>query len=345
MAVAAVAITTHAAAYALLQILWGPLSTRWGRIRVLVVSTSLAAAANALAAMSPDIVTLIVARTASGGAFAATFAAVLTYFGDALPLARRPSAMSNLATATALGLAIGTLASGALATWVSWRAIFAVYAVITALMALLLATLPEAGERGVEGLRPQLARLSRNGWALAVCAVTALEGVLLIGVFNLLPVVLQQSGSDVFTAGMSTAAFGVAVVAVSQLMKLAVARVRPIWFFTAGGCFAVLGFLILAVRVDPLTVVIGAACLGIAWALAHTTLQTWMTDAASDTRALGMTLFSISLMLGAAAGSAAGTLAVDRHAFPLLFIGSAAAALCFGIVSTVMRLRYRERGD
>src|SRR5690606_39540838 len=38
--------------------------------------------------------------------------------------------------------------------------------------------------------------LSRNRWALAVCAVTALEGVLLIGVFNLLPVVLQQTGSD-----------------------------------------------------------------------------------------------------------------------------------------------------
>lgn len=345
VALAAVAITTHAAAYALLQILWGPLSTRWGRIRVLVVSTSLAAVANALAAMSPDIVMLIIARTASGGAFAATFAAVLTYFGDALPLARRPSAMSNLATATALGLAIGTLASGVLATWVSWRAIFAVYAVVTALMALLLTRLPEAGDRGVEGIRPQVVRLSRNGWALAVCGVTALEGVLLIGVFNLLPVVLQQAGSDVLMAGMSTAAFGVAVVAVSQLMKLVVGRVPATWFFASGGFFAVLGFLILAVRVDPLTVLIGATCLGIAWALAHTMLQTWMTDAASDTRALGMTLFSISLMLGAAVGSAAGTLAVDQGAFPVLFLSSAAAALCFGVVSTAMRRGYRERGD
>jgi len=345
VAVAAVAITTHAVAYALLQILWGPLSTRWGRIRVLVVSTSLAAVANALAAMSPEILTLIIARTASGGAFAATFAAVLTYFGDALPLARRPSAMSNLATATALGLALGTLTSGALATWVSWRTIFAVYSVVTALMALLLATLPEAGERGIEGIRPQLARLTRNGWAIAVCAVTALEGVLLIGVFNLLPVVLQQAGSDAFTAGMATAAFGVAVVIVSQLMKLVVGRVAPIWFLAAGGCFAVLGFLILAMRVDPLTVLIGATCLGVAWALAHTTLQTWMTDAASDTRALGMTLFSISLMLGAAAGSAAGTIAVDQGAFSVLFIGSAVAALGFSIVAVAMRRRYREHGD
>src|SRR5690606_37252560 len=148
-----------------------------------------------------------------------------------------------------------------------------------------------------------------------------------------------------FTAGMATAAFGVAVVIVSQLMKLVVGRVAPIWFLAAGGCFAVLGFLILAMRVDPLTVLIGATCLGIAWALAHTTLQTWMTDAASDTRALGMTLFSISLMLGAAAGSAAGTIAVDQGAFSVLFIGSAVAALGFSIVAVAMRRRYREHGD
>ena len=37
---AATALTSHAIAYAVLQLLWGPLSTRWGRIRVLTLSTA-----------------------------------------------------------------------------------------------------------------------------------------------------------------------------------------------------------------------------------------------------------------------------------------------------------------
>src|SRR3546814_21035911 len=78
VAVAAGAITAHALAYARFQLIWGPLSTRWGCVRVLVLSTSLAALANLASAVAPDIGWFILAPTASGGAFAATFAAVLT---------------------------------------------------------------------------------------------------------------------------------------------------------------------------------------------------------------------------------------------------------------------------
>src|SRR5690606_20216964 len=143
VALAATAITSHAIAYAVLQLLWGPLSTRWGRIPVLVLTTALAALACAASALAGDITMLLIARTVSGGAFAATFAAGLTYFGDTLPLADRPAVMSNLATATALGLAGGTLVSGAVVELIGWRAVFGAYAVVTAVFVPLLASLRE----------------------------------------------------------------------------------------------------------------------------------------------------------------------------------------------------------
>jgi MFS transporter, DHA1 family, inner membrane transport protein len=341
VAVAATAITAHALAYAGLQLLWGPLSTRWGRVRVLVLSTALAALANLASALAPDMTWLLIARTASGGAFAATFAAVLTYVGDMLPLPRRPAAMANLATATALGLAVGTLAAGAIASVTTWRWIFGGFALGTALLVPALALLPESADRGRERVATQLARLARTPWALAVCGLVAVEGVLLIGIFNLLPVTLQQTGADVFVAGLVTAAFGVTVVVVSQLMKLVVRRVPPWAFLAVGGGAGTLAMVVLAVRVSALTVLAGAALMGVAWALAHTTLQTWMTDAAATTRALGMTLFSISLMLGGALGAALGALALDRDAVGILFVAAAVAAVGFGATAAVARARYR----
>jgi predicted MFS family arabinose efflux permease len=345
VAVAATAITMHALAYALLQVMWGPLSTRWGRVRVLTISTALAAVANVVVAAAPDITTLLIARTASGGAFAATFAAVLTYFGDALPLARRPAAMSNLAAATALGLAAGTVIGGAVGGLVSWRWLFLGYAVVTGGLALFLSTLPETGTRGGGSVLHQLRSLIRNRWALTVCAVTGLEGALLIGLFSMLPVALQQAGGDMAVSGLVTAAFGVAVVIVSQVMKILTKRVAPQWFLCAGGVFAVVAFAVLAVNITPLFVLIGATAMGIAWALAHTTLQTWMTDAAAHTRTLGMTLFSISLMLGGAAGSFVGALAAGAHAFPLVFAAATVAAAVFAGAATITRSRYTIRGD
>ncbi|MGP3534356.1 MFS transporter [Microbacterium sp. RD1] len=343
VAAAAGAITAHALAYAALQLLWGPLSTRWGRVRVLVLSTALAAAANLVSALAPDMTTFLLARTASGGAFAATFAAVLTYFGDMLPMRRRPAAMANLATATALGLAVGTVAAGAIGSVLEWRWIFGGFALVTALLVPLLAALPDSADRGTERILAQVTRLARNPWALGVCALVALEGVLLIGIFNLLPVALQQSGEDVFVAGLVTASFGVTVVVVSQLMKLVVGRVRPWQFLVAGGASATAAFVALAIHVSALSVLVGAALMGVAWALAHTTFQTWMTDAAADSRALGMTLFSISLMAGGALGAALGAAAIDSRAFGVLFAGAVGGAAVLGVVSAVARARYRNR--
>ena len=341
--VAGMSVTAHALAYSFLQLMWGPLSTRWGRAKVLWVSTGIAAVANIVTAFAPSMTTFIIARTASGGAFAATFAAVLTYFGDTLPPMRRHAAMSNLAAASALGLAIGSLLAGTLDQWVHWRWTFGGYGVITALVMLALARLPDDGHHAGERVIAQLRSIARNKWALALYALVALEGFLLIGVFNFLPVALQQEGESVFVSGLATVSFGVAVVVVSQLLKLFVARVLPKVLLFVAGVIAVGSFLVLLVGVSPATVLVSTTLMGVAWALAHTTLQTWMTDAVVDSRALGMTFFSISLMLGGAAGAAAGSLAAGHLAFPALFAASAVGAAVFTVAASYGRSQYRSR--
>jgi predicted MFS family arabinose efflux permease len=341
--VAGSAITTHALAYALMQLLWGPLSTRWGRVKVLTVSTSIAAAANFASAVAPTVETFIIARTLAGGAFAATFAAVLVYIGDSMPLERRPAAMSNLATAVALGIAAGVLGAAAVAELTSWRVIFGGFAIVAAAMVPALALLPRAGNHSDERVLSQLRHLARNPWTMGLYALTALEGFLFIGVFNLLPVAVQQTGVSVFISGLVTAAFGIVVIAVSQLMKLVVNRV-PAWaLLGAAGVFGVASFGVLLTGVSQFTVLAAAATMGAAWALGHTTLQTWITDAAAEARALGMTFFSISLMLGGSLGAGLGTVAADTHTFPMLFLVSLIGAAGFGLGTTLARVKYREK--
>jgi predicted MFS family arabinose efflux permease len=341
-AVASWAITGHALAYAVFQLVWGPLQSRWGRTRVLWVSAAIGTAAAVASALAPTLPLFIIARIASGGAWAATFSAVLVYFGDALPGARRPAAMSNLATATALGLGVGNLGAGAVAEWSSWRWVFAGFAVIAGLLTVILTRVPEPAHPGDERVIPQLGRIIRSPWMIGLYIFTILEGTLLIGIYNFLPQALQQEGEGVFVSGLVTAAFGVAVVVVSQGMKLFVQRVRPWVLMLLGGCAAIGAFVVLAAWVTPVSVLVGAALMGVAWALAHTTLQTWMTDAATPARAMGMTFFSISLMLGGALGAGLGQAAVDGHGFPVLFASAICGAAAYAVAGAVGRAKYRE---
>lgn len=139
----AIAVSGYTLAQALFQLFWGPPSAVWGRIRTLVLSTVLLAIFNVVTAFAPDVLWFIVARIASASAVAAVFAAALTYFGDTLPLLKRPSAMSNLATAVALGVGGGTLIAGALADVVSWRWMFAAYAILALAFVPVIARLPD----------------------------------------------------------------------------------------------------------------------------------------------------------------------------------------------------------
>lgn len=336
-------LTVYAVVYAAFQLFWSTLAARFGRVRILVVSTMLGGLANLATAFTQDALTYGLARAVSAAAFSATITTVLIYYGETLTIRERAVATANLAAAIALGLAAGTVGAGAITQWFGWRWVYVVIAVLAMVPALGFTRLRESANDTRERLLPSLRRLAGNRWALAILAFTVAEGVLLIGVFNYLAVALQTTGASVLAAGVATAMFGAAVVIVSQSMKLILER-WPTWvLMLLAGVSIVSAYTAVAVQVSLGTVLAAAILLGVAWACGHTTMQTWMTDAVADSRAIGMSLFSIALFAGASAGAAFGNIAAGTGHFATLFGLTAVASVAYAIVTTVARARYVVR--
>jgi L-asparagine transporter-like permease len=55
---------------------------------------------------------------------------------------------------------------------------------------------------------------------------------------------------------------------------------------------------------------------------------------------MGLTFFSISLMLGGSIGAGLGQAAVDRQGFPVLFASAIIAAVVFAVSGAIGRARY-----
>ncbi|MEU1719968.1 MFS transporter [Nonomuraea sp. NPDC005692] len=103
----------------------GGLADDHGRRRVLVWGSAVLAAAGVAAALSTSVPVFVLARLAQGGASAAMLAASLGIVGHAFPSgAERVRATGLYGAMIGLGTALGPLASGALATAVSWRAVY-----------------------------------------------------------------------------------------------------------------------------------------------------------------------------------------------------------------------------
>lgn len=336
-------LTVYAVSYAALQLVWSTLAARYGRVRVLVMSTALGALANLGSALVTDALMYSVMRGLSGAAFSATITTVLIYYGDTLSIKPRAVAAANLAAAISLGLAAGTLGAGAIAQWFSWRWVYGAVAVCSVVLTLLLTRVEESAPGTKESLLPSIRRLAANRWALAILAFTAVEGVLLIGIFNYLAVALQATGESVLAAGLATAAFGASVVIVSQLMKLILGR-WPSWVLMVLAGISIIGaYVAVAIGISLPSVVVAAVLLGLAWATGHTTMQTWMTDAAADSRAIGMSFFSISLFVGASIGAAVGNVAAAEQQFGVLFVATTAVAVGYALTTSLARARYVER--
>ncbi len=114
----------YVAAYGLLQLLYGPLSDRLGRRRVLLAGLAIALVGTLLAAPANNIVVLIVARTLQGAGAAAGMVVGRALVQDLFVGSARTRMMAGLGMAMGLCPPAGTLIGGQLHEAFGWRAPF-----------------------------------------------------------------------------------------------------------------------------------------------------------------------------------------------------------------------------
>jgi DHA1 family bicyclomycin/chloramphenicol resistance-like MFS transporter len=126
-------LTAFLVAFAVGQLLVGPVSDGVGRRPMLVVGTAVFALASVGCALAPDVGTLVVARIAQGLGGAAGAVAGRAMVSDVASGTRMAKVFGTLAAINAIGPVVAPLAGGAVLTVGTWRVMFVVLAVLGAL--------------------------------------------------------------------------------------------------------------------------------------------------------------------------------------------------------------------
>ncbi|MEJ8277575.1 MFS transporter [Pseudonocardia spirodelae] len=355
LAAAAGAAGGYFLAYGLMQVVWGVLSDRIGRVRVMRTALVGAVLGGVASVLAPTLGVLVAARVVTGACTAALIPAALVYVGDTWPAAMRQRPLSDLLAATALGTAVATAGAGLLADLAGWRAVPAATAAAAALLFLALRALPEpagaaAGRPGGSGpagwraavLRP-LGAVAGNGWARLVLLLAFVEGAVVLGVLTYLAPSLQAGGSSAALAGLAAGGYGVGAVLFSRVVRRLVGRLGPAVLAGTGGGFLVVAWVFPLLTVHPATVAAAGLCLGGAWAFLHSTLQTWATEVVPQARATAVALFATLLFLGSSAGTALGAPLADAGRFAPLFAAALVASVPLAVAAAWTRARYARR--
>lgn len=326
--------------FGLCQPIWGILSDRFGRVRILRLTMLGAAIAGLASAFAPALGPLIILRVVVGAFFGAAIPATMTYVGDTVAPNHRQRALSDLMAGIAVGTALAAAISGVLASFVGWRPVFALAAVATLAAVVATRNVPEPPRAPVTNLLVPLLAGCRSGWGWFLYALAFIEGAVLLGPLTFLAPALQTRGMDAAGAGLITAAFGVVVLVFTRVVRVVSGRVSVETLMVAGGVAMAAGPLLVAWTVTPWTVFGAAAFYGIGWAVLHTALQAWVTLVIPEARGTAVALFSAMLFIGSAASTALAAAPAQNGDWRAIFLIAGVVAIPLTLASPLGHRRW-----
>ncbi len=341
-AVTAIA-TLYFLMYGVMQLPFGLLSDRIGRVRVMRLSLIGMGVFNAAAALAPSLGALVAAKALTAGFAAAVLPTSLVYVGDKVPFDRRQRVIANVLAVGALGTVVATVGSGLLGRFGAWRLVFAIAAAMALVLGVVLGRLPEShgGQRGA-GPVTQLRRLLSRRWAVFLVALAVAEGAAMVGFLTFLAPALEAQGISAAVAGLVVASYGVAVFTGMQVVKAVIRRLSPpaAALIGVGGLLLLAAYLAAAASQGVAAIFAASALIGVGYCFLHSTLQTWATEVAPEVRGTATATFVTSVFTGAAIGTAAVSGLAGAHRFDLLFLVAALVTVPVVVVAALGRARF-----
>ncbi|MDH2428023.1 MFS transporter [Sphaerisporangium sp. TRM90804] len=337
------ALTAYLLLFGVMQPVYGILSDAIGRVRVMRIGLAGLFAGNLLAALAPNVGTLIAGRAVAGAFAAALVPVTVAYVGDRVPMERRRRAMAVLMSISALGVGAGTVSAGVLTDLLSWRAAILLVSVSAAVLAVLYGRLPETltPRAGRPMALDRVRSVFDGGWFRFLTVFALVEGAAMVGFYNFFSAALQADGNSVWLTGVVTGSYGLGAVGGGVLMRFLDARVPAAALFGGGCALLFAGYLVPALSQSVPGLLAASLLSGAALAVAQSTLQAWVIEAAApEVRGTAASLVASAVFTGAAIATAAvGGLAAAGE-FGLLFGIAAAVTLPVLVVGVFARVRF-----
>jgi predicted MFS family arabinose efflux permease len=344
-------ITGFAIAYGVLQMVFGPLGDRFGKLRVISIACAAAALATSACAFTTSLDALVLARIVAGACCASVIPLAMAWIGDVVSYERRQPVLARFLVGQILGLAAGSASSGFAAEQAFWQwpflAIGAWFAAISAWLWLAAARHERVAPSARNHLAHDLGEVLAVPWARVVLTTVFAEGVVLFGALAFIATHLHNArGMSLSAAGLIIIAFGVGGLFFALFASRFVRRLGEPLLSSAGSVFIAAGMAVVMWSPAAWVAPLGCFVAGLGFYMFHNTLQTNATQMLPARRGAAVALFASSFFIGQSIGVALAGLVAERFGTSVVITLGGIAVIPVGFTfATLHRRRQRRAAD
>jgi len=329
------AMTTFSSAFAGGQLIYGPLSDRYGRVAVVRLAGLGFVASAVLAAATHATWSFIAVRLLAGAFAGAVGPLTLAHIGDSYPPGPRQVMLGRFNAVISAGFAFSATVGGTVAQLVSWRYMLIGAGVFGLVPVLLMFAHPSGrpAQPAAAGAAPARYRdFLADPWARLVYLSVLVETALLWGgVTYLVAFAIGRFALDQLEAALLIAVFGAGTVGGGLAVKRIMTALSSPALAVCGGALMGGAYLAILPHLPWPIFAVAMLALGIGYAFLHTVLQLRGTEISATARGKAFSLFAMCHWLGIAVGAAALGVLVDRGRVELAFAICGIGLVALGI--------------
>jgi predicted MFS family arabinose efflux permease len=337
---AAIVATLFAVAHGALQIVYGPLGDRIGKLPIVAFASIASAIISAATALAETLAALALLRLICGLATAAIVPLTLAFIGDTTTYAQRHAALARYTGTVMLGLICGQVLGGLIAEVWGWRAVFYFISGVFAVAGVGLLLSPELrgrrnGHSGASGGYRQLFALFKRPAVRYVLAAVCVQGAISFTTAAFVGAHLHDRyGFSLGGIGVMLGLFAAGGLAYSFATSLVMARLGERGVLATGGLLFSACFFAMSLTGDWQVYVPALFVAGVGLMMVHNTFQAHATQMAPEARGAALSLFATMIFLGQTIGFGIASLVYDQWgAIPILLT----AAIGFPIIAFAFR--------
>jgi len=340
---AGIIVTAFTLPYGLLQLVFGPLGDRFGKLRVVSIALGLYALATLACAAAGSLPQLVVLRAFAGGFAGGLMPLSVAYIGDAVPYTERQAAIGRYLTGVVMAQLFSGPVGGVFGDTLGWRGLFILLGGLSLAGAVAIARragpAPETAGAGF-GMQKFILLFRRPASRLLMLG-GFFDGVLLFGAFSFVGGYLRDSFGLPYTqVGLVVAAFGAGTLLYTRVAGWLVRNLGERRMLATGGALQAI-LLVALVRIpDWRFLFLVQAVMGLAFFMFHGVLQARSTEAMPEARATAVSGFSMMMFTGQALGALALAAAVTHLGWQASYAIWGAGVAVLTVVLTT-RLRFR----